>query len=164
MKLTKKIVFLFSFLFITWLINGKNQFPGNNSVTQKVQGATQDQDQLQLTKSNLAFCFRLTENTNPCFRNSEKANSFFYTSFKKQLLFSKQLYRFYVISRFNHLDNYPLYLRHRRFRIWFFNFLFWIVVLFVVCIMGHFVQKNKPRRIIFNRCTCIILLTKNWNN
>lgn len=116
MKLTKNIFFFFCFLFIAIGINGKNQCHAVKSVVEKVQSAPR-QDQLHQSNDGLIVCFRLTENTSSFFRSSEQINPFFNVAFNKQFSFSKQSFASYSIKRLNQLENHPLYIHHRRFRI-----------------------------------------------
>ncbi|HRG52642.1 MAG TPA: hypothetical protein PLL00_07395 [Bacteroidia bacterium] len=116
MRLTKSIIFFFSFLFITVGINGKNQNHAVQSVVEKIQSAP-CQDQLHQATDGVIVCFRLTENTNSFFRSSEQINPFFDVAFNKQQFFSKRSYVCYSIKRLNQLDSCLLYIHHRRFRI-----------------------------------------------
>lgn len=120
MKVLKNTFLFFCFLFVSIHLNGGNRLSVSRLEEQKksfVMPAGSQDDQLDVSKEGLCICFRLVQNVNTCLRGSEQFHPSSEIFFRKQLFFSKQSYLADTINRINQLENYPLYLHHRCFRI-----------------------------------------------
>lgn len=123
----KKIIFIFGFLFIVSSINAEHYFSGINAHHPDKQTKVLSTDQKGKSEvvafdGLLQLSLRLNENGNDCFQHPEHINTGAPSASSRFTCFSLLWYKTYL-NKLKNLKRFPLYIHHRRLRIWFPAFL-----------------------------------------
>ena len=144
----KKIIFIFGFLFIVSSINAEHYFSGINSHhlnngTEALNADQKGKSQLVAFDGLLQLSLRLTENGNDCFPHLEHITTGTPSTSGRFTCFSLPWYKNYL-NKLKNLKRFPLYIHHRRLRIWFpVFFKVWVLIDLNTQMRIYIMKKNE---------------------